>query len=468
MERYIYLLEKSGFNFKQYQYDGVQWCVNNELRTDAPDNVRGGFIADEMGLGKTLMMIGTMYVNIVPRTLIVVPPVLIQQWFNEIYKISAHRALIYYGPERKLITQEQINNARIVLTTYNTLLIGNMPLNKLVWDRTIFDEAHHLRNKNKRYDACLALKSNVKWLVTGTPVQNTIKNFYNLCNALGLSQEFYKNPANLSVIGRNFILRRTKAQVGINIPLLNIENCSVDWKNKSEMLLSEELHSLIPTKTGVSVNRQRQFAKTFIGGKMVAMLKARQSCILPSLLRDTMTTLYNKGLIDASYYEALDYSSKIDAVIELLIHRKNNGRGKIVFCHFHSEIDIIYQRLVNNGFSKVVKYDGRNSGGSNLATIADSADVLIIQIQTGSEGLNLQEHYSEIYFVSPHWNPSVEDQAIARCHRIGQKNVVDVFKFQMSGFLKDKDAEVDPITLENYISIMQNGKRELSAMILNN
>ena len=50
-----------------------------------------------------------------------------------------------------------------------------------------------------------------------------------------------------------------------------------------------------------------------------------------------------------------------------------------------------------------------------------------MQIQTGCEGLNLQENYSEVYFVSPHWNPAVEDQAIARCHRIGQKNSTSVY-----------------------------------------
>ena len=123
------------------------------------------------------------------------------------------------------------------------------------------------------------------------------------------------------------------------------------------MLLSEELHSLLPNQTGVSENRQKQFAKTFGPGIMVEMLRARQICILPSLLRNTLDELYNKGLINSCYYEALEYSSKIDAVIELLINRKDNGRGKIVFCHFRSEIDIIYRRLIDNGFLKVIKYD---------------------------------------------------------------------------------------------------------------
>jgi SNF2 family DNA or RNA helicase len=117
--------------------------------------------------------------------------------------------------------------------------------------------------------------------------------------------------------------------------------------------------------------------------------------------------------------------------------------------------------------SNVVKYDGRNSGGKNLDTIAEPADALVIQIQTGCEGLNLQHNFSEIYFVSPHWNPFVEDQAIARCHRIGQTKPVDVFKFEMRGFNKSHDSELDPITLEKYVNKIQDLKRNISSETLN-
>ena len=119
MERYSYLLLKSKFQFKQYQYDGVKWCLNNEIN---PKSVKGGFIADEMGLGKTIMMIGVMVVNYLQHTLIVVPPVLIHQWFKEIFKTTGHKAMLYYGENKKKYLQEDINKAHIVLTTYNMLL----------------------------------------------------------------------------------------------------------------------------------------------------------------------------------------------------------------------------------------------------------------------------------------------------------------------------------------------------------
>jgi SNF2 family DNA or RNA helicase len=74
--------------------------------------------------------------------------------------------------------------------------------------------------------------------------------------------------------------------------------------------------------------------------------------------------------------------------------------------------------------------------------------------------------------VSPDWNPCVEDQAIARCHRIGQTNVVNVFKFEMNGFYKQGDINkqgdhLDPVTLETYVNKIQNIKRTICEDILN-
>jgi len=471
MDRFHYLLEKAKFDFKQYQYDGVKWCVKNELRPDPPGNTRGGFIADEMGLGKTIMMIGTMFVNFLKRTLIVVPPVLIQQWYNEIYNASGHEALLFYGDSKKYITQEDINRAPIVLTTYNMLLPEDCLLKNLSWNRVIFDEAHHLRNSNtRRFRTCKQIKARVRWLVTGTPVQNKKQDFYNLCCAAGMKSSFYMNPDNLRVIGRNFVLRRTKHNVGINLPPVNKKECIVEWKNIKEMMLSEEIHSLLPNQTHVSGNKRKQLAEVFgQAGVLTALLRARQSCIMPDLMRTNMELFCRLGWIKQESMEALSYSSKLDAVIQLMLERKDNGKGKIVFCHFQSEIDAIAERLLEGGMGKVVTYDGRNSGGHNLANLAEPADALVIQIQTGCEGLNLQNNFSEIYFVSPHWNPCVEDQAIARCHRIGQTKPVDVFKFEMRGFKKDQDTsatDLDPITLEKYVNKVQNIKRDISKQIL--
>ena len=117
-----------------------------------------------------------------------------------------------------------------------------------------------------------------------------------------------------------------------------------------------------------------------------------------------------------------------------ILSRKDNGKRKIVFCHFRGEIDYIQSRLVTAFPCLVVRYlDGRTSESERRVILAPDAaiNVLILQIQTCCEGLNLQQ-FSEVYFVSPDWNPAVEDQAIARCHRFGQTEPVSVFRFIMA------------------------------------
>jgi len=83
-----------------------------------------------------------------------------------------------------------------------------------------------------------------------------------------------------------------------------------------------------------------------------------------------------------------------------------------------------------------------------------------LQIQTGCEGLNLQ-HFNEIYFVSPHWNPAIEDQAIARAHRIGQQKEIYVFKFIMDSFDQDNKSN----NIENHAKNIQDDKRRIMKMI---
>lgn len=446
-------LNRTGMQHKDYQYDGVKWCLNNELRNDPPCNTRGGLIADEMGLGKTIMMIGTFYANPLPNTLIVLPPVLIDQWDTQIYLTTGIKSLIYHGKNKNKITLQQLTQANIVITTYGAVTLTkkqkdqqqNTLLHQIQWSRIVFDEAHHLRNANTS-KCCSArlLQTNIRWLVTGTPVQNSKKDFYSLCSTLKLPASYYTEKDNLKDLTSNFILKRTKKQVGIHISDISHNHNTVQWTNHDEMLLARDIHSRLAFSK-VSPNKSDNPHNV-----LQLMLQAKQACIMPSLL-----------IPSKDKDEQLHISSKLDSIINNIIERKNNGAGKLIFCNYRKEIDEVADRLIHAGLT-VAKFDGRTPFAKRQLILNQPNDVLILQIQTGCEGLNLQQNYSEIYFVSPHWNPAVEDQAIARCHRIGQTKPVYVHRFEMDTFVKDHHQLSNTVTIENYTTSLQQSKRDIA------
>ena len=452
---------------KEYQTEGIRFCLRNELASESlPHQVRGGIVADEMGLGKTIMMIGLILANFQKRTLIVLPVALLKQWEQQILKNTGHQALVFYGEEKKRITQQMLESAPVVITTYGHMVRRsfapithkdvsnsthtNARENRLYgvkWSRVIFDEAHHLKGrKTQIFSSVSTLNADIRWFVTGTPIQNSIHDLYSLCSLLGLPAAYYANKDNIRAVVKHFILKRTKQSVGLSLPPLTTKNIVVQWSNPAEMILARNLHSGIRCLNipegggGVAALPDADYADYADAQdmswfpepspvKIGRMIQAKQSCIYPRLA-------CRKSVPQMPPCEDENYSSKISKVVRTILSRKDNGKRKIVFCHFRGEIDYIQARLTTAFPSLVVRYlDGRTKENERRQILAPDAaiDVLILQIQTCCEGLNLQQ-FSEVYFVSPDWNPSVEDQAIARCHRFGQTEPVIVFRFVMAPF----------------------------------
>jgi SNF2 family DNA or RNA helicase len=461
MDRFKWFVKKSGIQYKQHQHDGVKWCLNNEL---SKNRVRGGFIADEMGLGKTITTIGLLISNFMLKTLIVLPNVLIQQWVNEISRTTGHTPLVFYGAEKSSITLEQLCAAPIIITSYSHISVSaekvDDPPEKILhmvqWNRIIFDEAHHLRNKNARYWGAKKLNSPIKWLISGTPIQNKRRDFYNLCSVVGLPSSYYTNSDNMDELLNSYVLRRTKSQVGIKLPNIELDCNNVKWATEDERVLSEDIHNSIRLADSVE--------------KLSLIIKARQTCILPAMLKKSMQSMIDDNIIVKNdiHDAALSFSSKLDAVIDLLLSRRENGNGKLIFCHFREEIDAIVSRLRGSGVTSVSTFDGRSSLNKRAETLRENNEFLVLQIQTGCEGLNLQRDFSEVYFVSPNWNPAVEEQAIARCHRIGQKKPVHVFRFQMTSYQSIDSISEDtlPPSLDQYIQNIQSSKRVIIGEII--
>lgn len=490
-------LERSELDVQAHQYDGVMWALKQEreghaVTVSSADGtmeggkkiVRGGMLADEMGLGKTIQMIGTMVCNPLSRTLIVVPRALMEQWEKAILKTAGHQALVFHGSDRLSYSLEDIYERPIVITTYHLIADrlaarkakkekkngagANKPsltpptiLHSIKWNRIIFDEAHHLRNDGTAIGlGAKKLKSDIRWLVTGTPIQNRKSDFYALCEQMGLPRSYYAESSNLTDLVRGFIMKRTKSQVGIELPKLRSMTEMVDWGSASEKDLAENIHSMLQFSQVTASQVDNSIAKMDMPS-LVLLIRARQMCVFPELMKKRLADYVVSGAIEPSdsVFDGASGTSKLDAVVTKILSRRDNGKSKLVFCHFRGEIDFLQNRLMRQGLS-VEKFDGRVKSQDRSAILEGTCDVLILQIQTGCEGLNLQQ-FSEIYFVSPHWNPAVEDQAVARCHRIGQNEAVDVFRFAMKGFDEDDNTK----TLDTYSASVQDVKRDVMTII---
>lgn len=480
-------IQENDLESKEHQKAGVAWCLSKETSGttfEDKSHIKGGFIADEMGLGKTIQMIGTIVSNNLTHTLIILPTALIEQWKSFIEKTTKMQVLVYHGVKRET-NPALIKTFPIIISTYGILARStSSPLHEITWDRLVFDEAHHLRNrKNKIFKGALALKTNIKWFITGTPIQNSTKDFYSLCQQVGLTPTFYKNPENAKIIAKSLLLKRTKTEANIKLPPLKIFTSTIPWGSKEEQDLAEEIHSMFEFSNIAPNTNKYQIGQAFGNRKLPLLIRARQSCIYPPLLEDkvkdlikNIDTTFNpdlKKMLDKATNPISAPMSKINGIVDQIIENSKDTdtdtdtfKRKLVFCHYRAEIDIIKEKLERASQTQdkihshshplnIEVFDGRiKQDERNEILKSKDVDVIILQIQTGCEGLNLQ-HFNEIYFVSPHWNPAIEDQAIARAHRIGQKNEVHVYRFQM----RDFDEEGTQHTIEDYVQKVQKNKR---------
>ena len=468
MRKYVKWVGITGLDLKKHQIDGVRWCLERESV-----NV-GGIIADEMGLGKTYMMMGLIVADRKCHNLIVVPPALLSQWKSCLEKYIGAKHLYIYHREFNDIKNagERQLGSLIVLTSYYML----KKLNKafvVKWDRVIYDEAHHLRNnKTSKCLGALNIKSKLNWCVTGTPVQNRMSDIYTLCNLIGCSRDL-----------EEVMLRRRAVDAGIVLPLAREENIIVKWSSKKERNFAELIHRCsaeIIDDGALEYNFAQICDRWFI---LVAMLRSKQVCIYPDMVKAALSGMEDEGMInhdEVNRYMLDISSSKFNIIINNLVERRENS--KLVFCNFHAEIDELERRLVEKGLRVGVidgrvcksKRDGILKSGIDQILFDDifgpllgvdtgflyeevssylTYDVVLLQIQTCCEGLNLQ-NFNEVHFTSPHYNPAVEDQAICRCKRIGQRREVLVYRYIMEDL-------GGGLSFDKYCLNIQERKREI-------
>ena len=293
--------KNSGLDIKPHQTVGFKWVLERELapKTGAP----GGFLCDEMGLGKTILMIGNMVLT--PKapsqkTLIVLPKCLLEQWFNAILKFTGIKSLVFHGAKTSEIKPHDLENSWVVITTYGMVGIRkkskkyDCPLWNVAWDRIIFDESHHLRNsKTSAFMGAQKLKSPIKWMVTGTPINNKKTDFYNQSVIQGSSSYFKPSIQSIREIIKDIVLKRTKKQVGIKLPEKNTHIIEVVSKSVEEDTLIRNIHNLMSVApvTPQNVNSIIQNLGRMCQSVLPIFMLMRQSCILPTLAYSSFTYL---------------------------------------------------------------------------------------------------------------------------------------------------------------------------------
>lgn len=421
----IQTLSTNGFTLRDYQHEGLRWMLEKEKGAGEESiGPFGGILADEMGLGKTIQMISLILAGRdsgVGPTLIVVPTSLMTQWKSEINKFTggSMRVEIAHNSDPNGLHIELLRT-QVYITSYGTVArnAGVFGDASITWGRIILDEAHMIRNsRNKTTIALMSIKANNKWCISGTPIQNGAKDMVTLLEFIGFPKKIAKK--NMKEIVAEYMLLRTKQGTGIDLP--------------------EIRHNKVDVKMSESEYRVYDFVEGHFDFQLVRQLKKRQATILKKMVSEFYSGEYED--IEPEEWDERNIDNfRLDKTIEIATEVKNG----VIFADFRAEIDYIKTILEARG-SKV----GVIHGGipvvdrKTLLETQTDYDFVIIQIYAGGTGLNLQS-FNNVIINSPHWNPFIEEQAIARVHRIGQKREVNIYRL-----VEDTTIDADIVSVQD-------------------
>ncbi len=447
-----------------YQREGVMWLLWRELAASGP---RGGFLCDEMGLGKTVQLISTILGNPQNKTLVIVPKSIVNQWVEEIDHFAPNLKVKVHEGSGRTSEPEHFDGFDVIIAPYSVLTNksrdrgvarSDTVLHKISWDRVILDEGHEIRNpRSKLSQSIRALQCRIRWVVSGTPVYNSIRDFVTLCDFVGIKKSL--------VLGFNkkiqdtYVLRRTKDDVAefnrrLTLPPCDFQNVELEMYQEEEKLYRDVFReSQGKVKSAV---RSVEHAGMRTMAMLECLLRCRQAMIHPQL--------YLSGIARKDGSDPEDWESpcrKTEYLLEsVLSHPKEKS---LIFSQFVEEMDI-YEELFLENEVEVFRIDGSVSKEDRVEALrkfrkTSNHCVFLIQIKAGGQGLNIQEA-TRVYITSPSWNPATELQAIARSHRTGQSRKVVVRKLMYGG------SEELP-SVEHSIMSLQGHKAAVSAQVLN-
>ncbi|WP_245913787.1 DEAD/DEAH box helicase [Nannocystis exedens] len=409
---------------RDYQRRGVDWL---SLLRDAGI---GALLADDMGLGKTLQTLAAVR----GRTLVVAPTSTLHNWLAEARRFRPGlRAALYHGPKRSLEP-----TADVTITSYAVLRLDRDKLSRETWDTVVLDEAHAIKEPTTATaSAAFGLRAGWRVALSGTPVQNRLTELWSLCHflnpgLLGQLREFVAGygkaveqgraarTAELQARLRPFVLRRRKQEVAPELPPLTeiVLRCTLDAEERR-------------VYDGLRVAAELELPKLQSGGGMLEalelLLRLRQAACHSALVPGQEATR----------------SSKIELLLAQLSEVTAAGHRALVFSQWTSLLDLVEDALTAAELEHV-RLDGATEDRAGVVArfqAEDGPPVMLISLKAGGTGLNLTAA-DYVYLLDPWWNPSIEDQAGARAHRIGQSRPVFLHRLIAEDTVEEKILEL--------------------------
>jgi hypothetical protein len=405
-----------------YQLDGVAFAVG----------AGRAVLADDMGLGKTIQGVGVAELLAreagIRRVLVICPASLKSQWRNEIHRFCDRDVQLISGPAAERGSQ-YASDCFFTICNYEQVLKDILAIEQTPWDLIVLDEGQRIKNwEAKTSRVVKGLKSKFALVLSGTPLENRLDDLYSIVQfiddrRLGPGFRFfnryrvvdekgkvlgYKHLDQLREHLRPVLLRRTRDSVKLQLPERTDEIVRIPPTEEQKAL--HDSHMMIVAQ----IVRKKYLTEMDLLRLRAALLMCRMSA--------NSTFLVTK--------EAPGYSSKLERLAELFDDLAGEeGRKVVLFSEWTTMLDLI-EPLVAKHRMQFVRLDGSVAQKNREPLVhefqTNERCRVFLTTNAGSTGLNLQAANTVVNVDLP-WNPAVLEQRIARAHRMGQTQPVQVF-----------------------------------------
>ncbi|XP_018909064.2 chromodomain-helicase-DNA-binding protein 1 [Bemisia tabaci] len=428
---------------RDYQMHGLNWLIHSWCKENSV------ILADEMGLGKTIQTICSLYYlfhayQVYGPFLVVVPLSTMTSWQREFQLWAPEMNVVTYLGDvssRNIIRDYEwcFGSKRLkfnaILTTYEIVLKDKAFLGSISWAVLMVDEAHRLKNDDSLlYKALFEFKTNHRLLITGTPLQNSLKELWALLHFImpekfSSWEDFEKEHENAANKGyaklhkqlEPFILRRVKKDVEKSLPakveqILRVEMTSIQ----------KQYYKWILTK---NYNALRKGAKGSTGTFLNIVIELKKCCNHALLTKSNPDSRSNS---EEYLQNLIRGSGKLVLLDKLLIRLKETGHRVLIFSQMVRMLDILaeYLQMRHFPFQRLdggIKGEIRRQALDHFNAENSNDFCFLLSTRAGGLGINLATADTVIIFDSD-WNPQNDLQAQARAHRIGQKNQVNIYR----------------------------------------